>query len=53
MKEKGKITNSMYQKLNSVSKRTATNDLTELVDKYKLANNTDFGARSFYKLIEQ
>ena len=33
VKEKGKITNSEYQTLNSVSKRTATNDLSELVDK--------------------
>ena len=36
--------------LNSVSKRTATNDLSELVDIYKLINNTGFGAGSFYEL---
>jgi len=34
-----------------VSKRTATNDLSELVDKYKLVNNVGFGAGSFYELI--
>ncbi len=51
IKEKGKITNSEYQTLNSVSKRTATNDLSELVDKYKLINNIGFGAGSFYELI--
>lgn len=51
MKEKGKITNAEYQEINRVSKRTATNDLTELVTKYKLANNTGFGAGSFYELI--
>ena len=50
MKEKGKITNAEYQEINNVSKRTATNDLTELVTKYKLANNTGFGAGSFYEL---
>jgi len=51
VKEKGKITNSEYQTLNSVSKRTATNDLSELVDKYKLVSNVGFGAGSFYELI--
>ena len=51
MKEKGKITNTEYQEINNVSKRTATNDLTELVSKYRLANNTGFGAGSFYELV--
>jgi ATP-dependent DNA helicase RecG len=51
VKNKGKITNSEYQAINNVSKRTATNDLSELVDKYKLVNNVGFGAGSFYKLI--
>jgi ATP-dependent DNA helicase RecG len=50
MKEKGKITNAEYQEINNVSKRTATNDLAELVTKYKLAKNTGFGAGSFYEL---
>lgn len=50
VKEKGKITNSEYQTLNSVSKRTATNDLSELVDKYQLINNIGFGAGSYYEL---
>jgi len=36
LKENIKITNSEYQKLNSVSKATATRDLMELFDKYKL-----------------
>ena len=31
MKEKGKIGTSEYQAINSISKRTATNDLTALV----------------------
>ena len=51
IKEKGKITNKEYQDINDVSKRTATNDLSELVDKYKLVNNVGFGAGSFYELV--
>jgi ATP-dependent DNA helicase RecG len=50
VKEKGKITNKEYQEINKVSKRTATNDLSELADKYKLVNNIGFGAGSFYEL---
>lgn len=50
VKGKGKITNAEYQTLNSVSKRTATNDLSELVDKYQLINNIGFGAGSYYEL---
>ncbi len=33
VKKQGKIKNNEYQKLNNVSKRTATNDLRELVEK--------------------
>lgn len=36
VKEKRKITNSEYQELNNVSKRTATNELTELVNFFKV-----------------
>ncbi|MDR1973643.1 MAG: putative DNA binding domain-containing protein [Bacteroidales bacterium] len=36
VKEKGKITNSEYQNINEVSKRTATNDLSELVSHFSL-----------------
>lgn len=50
VKEKGRITNSEYQKLNDVSKPTATRDLSELVDAYKLLKNTGFGAGSLYDL---
>jgi ATP-dependent DNA helicase RecG len=50
VKAKGKITNSEYQALNSVSKRTATNDLTELEEKYNLLTNNGFGAGSYYEL---
>jgi ATP-dependent DNA helicase RecG len=51
-KEKGKITNKEYQELNSVSRRTATNDLTELVDNFKiLIQSGTHGAGSFYEII--
>jgi ATP-dependent DNA helicase RecG len=53
VKENGKITNKEYQEINEVSKRTATNELTELVNKYKIVNNVGFGAGSFYELIGQ
>ncbi|MDD3685980.1 MAG: ATP-binding protein [Bacteroidales bacterium] len=36
IKEKGKISNKDYQKINNVSKRTATNELAELTEKHKV-----------------
>ena len=52
LKEKGKITNSDYQTLNAVSKATATRDLTELVEKFKIFKRTgDIGAGTNYILI--
>lgn len=52
LKEKGKITNSDYQTLNTVSKATATRDLTELVEKFKILKRTgDIGAGTNYILI--
>ena len=33
VKEKGKITNKEYQKINKVSKATATRDLTDIIKK--------------------
>ena len=50
VKEKRKITNSEYQTLNSVAKPTATRDLSELTDTYKILKNTGFGAGSIYEL---
>ena len=41
MRENGKITSSQYQTLNAISKKTATNDLTELVGKYELLGIMD------------
>jgi len=51
LKENQKITNSQYQKINSVSKATATRDLTELFDKYKLIEKEgETGIGTYYKL---
>lgn len=49
-KDKGKITNSEYQTLNNCSRNTATNDLTELVDKELLKSSGQKGAGAFYTL---
>ncbi|MDR1876749.1 MAG: putative DNA binding domain-containing protein [Flavobacteriaceae bacterium] len=53
VKEKGKITNKEYQEINSVLRRTATNELTELEEKYTILKNTGYGAGSYYELIAQ
>ena len=51
-KEKGKITNSEYQKLNVISRRTATRDLNELVDHFKIFSCSGMqGVGSSYELI--
>ena len=51
-KDNGKINNSDYQILNRVSKATATRDLTELVEKFKLfVRSGDVGAGTTYVLI--
>jgi ATP-dependent DNA helicase RecG len=50
VKEKRKITNSEYQTINSVAKPTATRDLSELTETYKILKNTGFGAGSIYEL---
>ena len=53
-KENGEITNSDYQKITSVSKRTATSDLTELVEKYKVLEKLGAaGAGIYYQIIGQ
>ncbi len=50
-KEKGKISNKEYQELNNISKRTATNELTELTGKFKLLTKTGTsGAGISYRL---
>ena len=54
VRENGKITNSQYQILNSVSKRTATNDLTDLVNKFALlAKIGTSGSNIWYETVGQ
>jgi ATP-dependent DNA helicase RecG len=54
VKENGKITNKEFQEINSISKRTATSELTELVNKYQvLIKSGTHGAGILYKLIGQ
>ncbi len=51
LKENLKITNSEYQNINSISKATATRDLTELFDKFKLIEKKgETGIGTYYKL---
>jgi len=51
VKNKEKITNSEYQSLNDCSRNTASNDLTELVEKNLLKPSGQKGAGAFYTLI--
>ena len=52
IKENGKITNKKYQELSSISKATATRDLTELIEKHKILERTgEVGAGTIYRLI--
>jgi ATP-dependent DNA helicase RecG len=49
-KEKGKITNGEYQKINNCSRATANRDLTELAQKDVLLRNDIAGAGANYQL---
>ncbi|MBK6265518.1 putative DNA binding domain-containing protein [Marivirga sp. S37H4] len=49
VKENGKITNSDYQELLGVARRTATRDLAELVEKEILKSSETRGAGAYYK----
>jgi ATP-dependent DNA helicase RecG len=51
VKEKGKITNREYQSLFSVSKATATRDLSELENRQLLVNKGTKGSGSVYVLF--
>lgn len=46
----GKITNSEHQRINDCSRNTASNDLTELVNKELLESSGQKGAGAFYIL---
>lgn len=50
IKEKGQISNKEYQTLNNCSRNTASNDLSELLDREILVSSGKKGAGSFYKL---
>jgi hypothetical protein len=52
IKENRNITNKIYQEICEVSKATATRDLTELIEKFKLLERSgEVGAGTSYKLI--
>jgi ATP-dependent DNA helicase RecG len=54
VRENGKITNSEYQTINSVSKRTATNDLTELMTQFSLIRKVGTsGSNIWYEIVGQ
>jgi ATP-dependent DNA helicase RecG len=50
VKEKGKITNMVYQSINNVSKRTATRDLDELISKALIVQIGKTGKCTHYKI---
>jgi len=49
-KENEKITNSKYQEINDCSRNTASNDLSELIEKELLKSSGQKGAGAFYSL---
>jgi ATP-dependent DNA helicase RecG len=52
LKENKQITNKIYQEICEVSKATATRDLSELIEKFKILERSgDVGAGTTYKLI--
>lgn len=53
VKEKGRITNKEYQEMNSCSRNTASAELKEMENNYKLLINNGYGAGSFYELNAQ
>jgi len=52
MKEKGRITNREYQKINNCHRNTATQDLSELVAKGILKESGKKGAGSYYEIAQ-
>jgi ATP-dependent DNA helicase RecG len=50
VKEKGKITNKEYQKINDTTERTASRDLSDLVEKGIIKSSGIKGAGAFYTL---
>lgn len=52
VKKNGKITNKNYQEINSISKKTSSRDLRELVDKKILLSSGVSGAGAYYVISE-
>lgn len=50
VKKNGKIANKDYQKLNDVSKKTASRDLSEMVELNVLKSSGVLGAGAFYEI---
>lgn len=50
VRKHGRITNKVYQELNNVSKKTASRDLSELVNQNILKSSGVPGAGAFYKM---
>jgi ATP-dependent DNA helicase RecG len=50
VKENGKITSVEYQEINDVSKRTATNDLSELVEIHKILKQLGTSVGIYYEI---
>ncbi len=53
VKEKGKITNKEYQTINSISERTASRELSDLVEKEVLKSSETKGAGSYFYLSSE
>ena len=51
VKDKVKITNKVYQEINTVARQTATKELNELTKVFKLLINRGYGAGSYYELV--
>jgi ATP-dependent DNA helicase RecG len=51
IKEHGKINNSIYQEINSISKPTATRELKDLIEKDIISNIGTKGSSSEYVLV--
>ena len=50
VKEKGKITNSEYQEINDISKRTAAYELLELIENYKILKQQGESVATYYEI---
>lgn len=53
VKEKGRITNKEYQKLNNCFRNTATNDMKDLVIRGIFKRNSKKGAGSYYEMAQK